>query len=78
MGPRPERRIVEALSRFAGLDDLTFVPWDPVTLDGAMFDGKTLAEFAPQSPVRRAIAELAGRYAVTTPVPARRSRLRRG
>ena len=77
VGPHPERRIAEALGRFAGMDDLSFVPWDPGTLDGAMLAGRTLAEFAPQSPVRRAIADLSGRYAGTSPeAPSRRSRRR--
>ena len=63
VGPHPERRIAEALGRFAGMQDVSFVPWDPGTLDGAMLAGATLVEFAPQSSVRRAIAELAGRWA---------------
>jgi Flp pilus assembly CpaE family ATPase len=71
VGSRPERRIAEALSRFAGMDDLTYLPWDPATLDGAMFAGKALAEFAPQSELRRALVALTGRYAV--PEPERRS-----
>jgi Flp pilus assembly CpaE family ATPase len=64
VGSRPERRIAEALARFAGMDDLTYLPWDPATLDGAMFAGKALVEFAPQSELRRALVGLSGRYAV--------------
>ena len=74
VGPRPEQRITEALSRFAGLDDLVFLPFDPATLDGAVFAGTTVAEFAPQSELRRAIASLADAYAA--PVPGRRRRRR--
>jgi Flp pilus assembly CpaE family ATPase len=59
VGPRPERRIAEALARFAGLEELTFLPWDQSALDAAMLAGTTLREAAPQSPLRRAIAELA-------------------
>ena len=75
---RTQRRIAEALGRFAGMDDLSFRAVDPGTFDGAMLAGRTLAEFAPQSPVRRAIADLSGRYAGTSPeAPSRRSRRRR-
>jgi Flp pilus assembly CpaE family ATPase len=59
VGSRPERRIAEALARFVGLEDLTFLPWDQASLDAAMFAGTTLREAAPQSPLRRALAELA-------------------
>jgi len=63
VGTRPQRRIAEALSRFAGMDDLAFLPWDQASLDGAMFAGRSLVEFAPQSALRRALAAVAGRYA---------------
>ncbi|KRF24201.1 ParA family protein [Phycicoccus sp. Soil803] len=74
VGPRPERRIAEALGRFAGMDDLTFLPLDQPTLDSAVFAGTTLAESAPQSALRRALATLADGYAA--PFPERRRRRR--
>ena len=67
VGSRPERRIADALGRFAGMEDVTYLPWDQATLDGAMFAGKSLAEFAPQSELRRAIATLTTPYAVSAP-----------
>ena len=78
VGTRPQRRIAEALSRFAGMDDLAFLPWDQASLDGAMFAGRSLAEFAPQSELRRALAAVAGRYAAGSaePVGSRRGRRR--
>jgi MinD-like ATPase involved in chromosome partitioning or flagellar assembly len=72
VGSRPERRIADALGRFAGMEDVTYLPWDQVTLDGAMFAGKSLAEFAPQSELRRAIASLTTPYAVSAPEQGRR------
>jgi len=74
VGTRPQRRIAEALSRFAGMDDLAFLPWDQASLDGAMFAGRSLVEFAPQSELRRALADVAGRYAagLAEPVGSRR------
>jgi MinD-like ATPase involved in chromosome partitioning or flagellar assembly len=74
VGPHPEQRIAEALARFAGLEDLAFLPLDQPTVDAAVFAGTTLAESAPQSEVRRAIAALADAYAA--PVPQRRRRRR--
>jgi hypothetical protein len=54
------------------MEDVTYLPWDQVTLDGAMFAGKSLAEFAPQSELRRAIASLTTPYAVSAPEQGRR------
>jgi MinD-like ATPase involved in chromosome partitioning or flagellar assembly len=75
VGPRPEHRIAEALARFAGMDDLVFLPDDQPTLDGALFAGTTLAEHAPQSELRRAVSSLADAYA-PAPVTSRRARAR--
>jgi Flp pilus assembly CpaE family ATPase len=72
VGSRPERRIAEALGRFAGMDDVTYLPWDQATLDGAMFAGKSLVEFAPQSDLRHALASLTSPYAVSAPERRRR------
>jgi MinD-like ATPase involved in chromosome partitioning or flagellar assembly len=72
VGSRPERRIADALGRFAGMEDITYLPWDQATLDGAMFAGKSLAEYAPQSELRRAIASLTIPYAVSAPEQRRR------
>jgi MinD-like ATPase involved in chromosome partitioning or flagellar assembly len=74
VGKGPERRIAEALSRFAGMADLTYLPWDQTSLDGAMFAGTTLAEFAPQCELRRAIVSLTAPYAVSAPEQRRRRR----
>lgn len=59
VGPRPERRIREALTRFAGIDEPRFIPDDPATMDGALLTGRSLAEAAPDSPVRQSLLALA-------------------
>ena len=74
VGSRPERRIAEALGRFAGMDDLTYLPWDQATLDAAMFAGTTLVDHAPQSELRRALQSLATRWAGDAAGVSRRSR----
>jgi MinD-like ATPase involved in chromosome partitioning or flagellar assembly len=67
VGAHPERRISEALERFAGLDDCAFLPDDPQVLDAAMLAGQTLREYAPQSPLRVALAGLAEEFATASP-----------
>lgn len=55
---RPTSAIVETLARHAGVSDPVLVPQDSV-VDDALFAGRTLAEVAPHSGVRRVVADLA-------------------
>jgi len=75
VGSRPERRIREALTRFAGIDEPRFIPDDPATMDGALLTGRSLAEAAPDSQVRQSLLALAREVAG---VPAPRLGRRRG
>ncbi|MBE3075622.1 MAG: hypothetical protein IMZ75_11885, partial [Actinobacteria bacterium] len=59
VGPRPERRIRDALTRFAGIDELRFIADEPATMDIALLAGQSLAEAAPDSEVRRSLLALA-------------------
>jgi MinD-like ATPase involved in chromosome partitioning or flagellar assembly len=59
VGPGPERRVTEALSRYAGVNDPWLVPDDRAACDEAMLAGRMLVEIAPNSPARRVLAELA-------------------
>ncbi len=59
VGSGPERRVSEALARFAGIGDPTLVPDDRAALDRTLLSGRLLAQEAPASPARRAIAALA-------------------
>ncbi|MEP6629768.1 MAG: hypothetical protein ABJA89_04820, partial [Lapillicoccus sp.] len=74
VGARPETRVAEALSRFAGVEDVVFVPDDPAALDAALLEGRSLAECAPQSPVRAAVRGLAARVAGVAVPHGRRGR----
>lgn len=80
VGPHPERAIREALARFAGLEELSFLPEARDVLDAAMLAGRTLVEQAPDSEVRLAMTRLAARVAPDLfPPRTRRARLgRRG
>jgi len=59
VGVAPERRIAEALGRYAGVGDAWLVPDDRAACDEAMLAGRMLVEIAPGSPARRVFAELA-------------------
>jgi Flp pilus assembly CpaE family ATPase len=73
----PEREVAAALARYAGVTELTVVPYDRPAFDAALAAGRTLSEVAPQSPARRAVAALAARLAgVPAPRPHRRRRPR--
>ncbi|MEO8519119.1 MAG: hypothetical protein ABI438_08035, partial [Dermatophilaceae bacterium] len=59
VGSRPESRIRDALSRFAGINDARFIPDDTASLDAALLAGRSLAEAAPDSAVRKNLVALA-------------------
>ena len=52
----PEKEVRAALARYAGVQDLLVVPADVEGLDRALAGGRTLAEAAPQSAARAALA----------------------
>ena len=70
----PQREIAAALQRWAGIEASAYLPAAPAVLDTAMRTGATLAEAAPASPLRRAVAELAREL---TGAPEHASRRRR-
>jgi Flp pilus assembly CpaE family ATPase len=59
VGPQPEAQVRAALQRHAGVPRVTFVPDDAAAADAALMRGQMLAEAAANSPMRRAIAQLA-------------------
>lgn len=58
-GPRPEESIASVLARHTSLRELWPLPWDPQACDDALRQGRTLAETAPRSGLRRSIQSLA-------------------
>ncbi|MBW3086802.1 hypothetical protein KEM60_03031 [Austwickia sp. TVS 96-490-7B] len=59
VGPHPEAEISAVLARFAGVNDVHYVPDDRDAFDLAALHGRTLAEIASHSPVRPAVVALA-------------------
>ncbi|SHN47808.1 MinD-like ATPase involved in chromosome partitioning or flagellar assembly [Cryptosporangium aurantiacum] len=55
----PAREVTTALQRFAGVDGARTLPYDRPAVDRALAEGRTLAEVAEKSQLRRALAELA-------------------
>ncbi|MCU1594930.1 MAG: hypothetical protein JWO12_2322 [Frankiales bacterium] len=71
-----ESEVRAALSRYAGVESVVFLPHDVAGLDAAVAAGRTLAEAVPGSPVRQAIQALAASL-IGAPAPARKRRLLR-
>jgi MinD-like ATPase involved in chromosome partitioning or flagellar assembly len=59
VGPGPERRVADALARYAAVDNPLLVPDDRAGCDAAMLAGRTLTELVPASPARLALAGFA-------------------
>lgn len=75
-GSRPERAIAQVLGRFAGMEHVRFLPWDPDQCDAALLAGKTLTEVAPHAALTVAVGDLAAHLDPRV-VPAGRSAGRR-
>lgn len=73
-GGDPEAEISAALSRYAGVSDVRFVPLDLDAYDAALATGRTLVEVAPTSPARLALQAIAAGIS-GTPLGRRRRRL---
>jgi MinD-like ATPase involved in chromosome partitioning or flagellar assembly len=71
-GASPERAVADALARYASVAETWTVPFDPRACDAAALAGVALAEAAPRSAARRAVAELA-RHIVAVAAQARES-----
>jgi MinD-like ATPase involved in chromosome partitioning or flagellar assembly len=66
--------VLAALSRYAGVERVRFVPLDVPGVDRAVAVGRTLAEAAPTSPARAALTALAAELAGVPAAPPRRRR----
>ncbi len=72
-GSRPEEAVADALARYAHVERVWPLPWDPRACDAALLAGRTLAERVPRSRIRRALervsaallADLANRRAAS-------------
>lgn len=67
VGHRPGPTLREALLRYASVGDVHLLPEDQPSCDTALLSGRTLAEAAPSSALRRAVVELAARVREQAP-----------
>ncbi|MFL5913133.1 MAG: CpaE family protein [Gaiellaceae bacterium] len=74
----PRREIDAALRRWAGVEASAYLPAAPAVVDTAMRTGATLAEAAPDSPLRRSVADFARQLAGLPAAEESRRRLRPG
>lgn len=73
----PETEVRAALERYAGISSVEFVPDDRGGVDAALAGGRLLAEAAPKSPARLALARLAGGLLGAPAASRRKGRRRR-
>ena len=72
MPGNPKTELTAALERFAGRSPAALLPLDQEAMDAALAAGQLLAEARPSSPLRRAVAELAGALAGMSLAPGER------
>lgn len=78
-GAAPRSQISGVVERFGGSWAVgAFLPWDRRALDRALLGGQVLAEAAPSSALRRAVARLAGTAAGNAPAAGMRAGVGRG
>lgn len=71
----PRREVAAALQRFAGVEEVAFLPYDRAGLDRALAVARTLGEVVAGSPLRTALVQLASEVTgVRPPVGAHRGR----
>jgi Flp pilus assembly CpaE family ATPase len=76
-------QVRRTLERFAGIEDVWFVPLDPRSTDAAILAARPVSEVAPRSPLAAAVRRLVGEAVApvaraTAAEPTRRSRRARG
>lgn len=70
-------QVRRTLDRFAGIDDVWFLPTDPRSVDAAILSARPIAEVAPRSPLTLAVRRFVGE-AVAPPPEASVAAQRRG
>ena len=56
IGPGASGQVCQTLQRFGGISNPVLVPHDQPAFDAAILTGRTLADVAPKSPARAAVA----------------------
>ena len=78
VGGDAESQIRDALRRYVGVDSVVCVPYDRVSFDTALAQGRTLSEVAAKSPARAPLRALAADLmGINMPKQRRRSKARK-
>lgn len=77
VGNDPQGQVRDAMARYAGIEDVTCVPFDRAAFDTALREGRTLAEVAKDSAPRRALRGLAADLAGIN-LPSKKGLFRKG
>lgn len=72
----PQAQIAQALSRYAGVENIVFVPHDQAGFDLAIAGGRSIGEVAPDSPARQALLPLVAQLTGVAVSARRRGRSR--
>jgi Mrp family chromosome partitioning ATPase len=70
IGLNPAGQVTQTLARFGGVQPAALIPFDQPGYDAAMLGGRVLAEVAPRSPARAAIAQFVRATLIGTRVAA--------
>jgi Flp pilus assembly CpaE family ATPase len=77
IGLNPAGQVAQTLSRFGGIEAAALVPFDQSGYDAAILTGRTLANVAPKSPARAAIAQFVREHLADTRKRQRSGRMSR-
>lgn len=78
LGIDPRGQIRRTLERYAGIEQVWFVPWDPRSADAALLSARPLAQTAGRSAIPSAVRRFVGEAIVPPPAPAERRTRARG
>lgn len=70
-------QVRRTLERFAGIEDVAFLPLDPRSADAALLSARPVADVAPRSPLAAAVRRLVGERIAPVQGPAVRERVSR-
>ena len=71
-------QVRRTLERFAGIEDVWFVPLDPRSVDAAVLAARPVAETSPRSPLSAAVRRVVGEAVAPTMATSAAPRMRRG
>jgi Flp pilus assembly CpaE family ATPase len=78
LGMDARGQVRRTLERFAGIEDVWFVPLDPRSVDAAVLAARPVAETSPRSPLSAAVRRVVGEAVAPGVAAPAAPRMRRG